>query len=105
MLWQRLADDVVSAGITLPLLPGIIALPSANRAVRLEQLTGVAAPASLAAELEQAASLDESRAVGVRAAAALARDLLDRGAPGIHVYTFNRHQAALDLVNQVFGTR
>lgn len=100
--WEQLAADARVNGITLPILPGIIPLLNAGRAVRLEQLTGVPAPVALVRALEEAGDdADAARAAGVAAAAALARDLLERGAPGIHVYTFNKHQAALELVEAV----
>ncbi|PKQ27193.1 MAG: 5,10-methylenetetrahydrofolate reductase [Actinobacteria bacterium HGW-Actinobacteria-4] len=100
--WEALATDARAEGIGLPILPGIIALPNAARAARLEQLTGVPAPASTVdALLAAGEDPDAARAVGVATAAALARDLLDRGAPGIHIYTFNKHQAALELVKAI----
>ena len=36
---------------------------------------------------------------GIRFAADLVAGVLDGGAPGIHLYTFNRHEAALDLLD------
>lgn len=96
--YAALVADAQSAGITLPILPGIIPVPSAARAVRLEQLTGVPTPEGLLATLEAADGEEGARAVGVEHAAALTRAVLDAGAPGVHIYTFNRHQAALELV-------
>jgi methylenetetrahydrofolate reductase (NADPH) len=96
--WEALATDALAAGITLPIVPGIIPLLSTGRAVRLEQLTGVAVPGSVLAALSDAEDADVARRTGVAHAAGLARDLIAVGAPGVHVYTFNRHEAALDLV-------
>ena len=96
--WVALVEDARAEGITLPVLPGIIPLLSTGRAARLEQLTGVSAPDALLAKLADAGDSESARAAGVAFAASLARDLLAAGAPGIHVYTFNRHEAALDLV-------
>ncbi len=96
--WEALAADAAAAGITLPILPGIIPLLSTGRAARLEQLTGVAVPPAILEALAAADGPDEARRAGVAHAAALARDLVRAGAPGIHVYTFNRHEAALELV-------
>ncbi|MCJ7827299.1 MAG: methylenetetrahydrofolate reductase [Demequinaceae bacterium] len=93
-----LAEDARTAGITIPLLPGIIPIPSPARASRLEQLTGVPVPLSLLEALASAPDDDAARAIGVVHATALAQTVLDSGAPGIHVYTFNRHKAALELV-------
>ncbi len=100
--WEALSRDARAEGISLPILPGIIPLPNATRAARLEQLTGVPAPRALVEALEAAGDdADAARSVGVASAAALARDLLDRGAPGIHIYTFNKHQAALEMVEAI----
>lgn len=93
-----LARDAHSAGITLPILPGIIPLVSPGRAARLEELTGVAVPEALREALRASEDADAARAAGVAFSAGLARELIAAGAPGIHIYTFNRHQAALELV-------
>ena len=38
---------------------------------------------------------------GLEYSTTLARDVLDAGAPGVHVYTFNKHRPALDLLERV----
>lgn len=103
--WEALASDALAAGITLPILPGIIPLLSTGRATRLEQLTGVAVPGTIVEALENAEDADAARRIGVAQAASLARELVTAGAPGVHVYTFNRHGAALDLVAEAGLTR
>ncbi|WP_432505662.1 methylenetetrahydrofolate reductase [Kineococcus arenarius] len=92
-----------AAGITLPLLPGIIPTTDPARLLRLEQLTGVPAPAELLALLESAAEHGDAarHRAGTRFGRALARDLLAAGAPGLHLYTFNAAPAALDLLEGV----
>ncbi|WP_432537629.1 methylenetetrahydrofolate reductase [Kineococcus arenarius] len=92
-----------AAGITLPLLPGIIPTTDPARLLRLEQLTGVPAPAELLALLESAAEHGEvaRHRAGTRFGQALSRDLLAAGAPGLHLYTFNAAPAALDLLEGV----
>ncbi|WP_432573297.1 methylenetetrahydrofolate reductase [Kineococcus sp. SYSU DK005] len=89
-----------AAGITLPLLPGIIPTTDPARLLRLEQLTGVPVPRSLLALLESAAEHGDAarERAGTRYGRALARDLLHAGAPGLHLYTFNSAPAALDLL-------
>lgn len=102
--YTALVTDAVAAGITLPIVPEVMPLVNTRRATRAEQLTGVATPADLFAALEAAETDDEARAAGVAHAARLSHDLLDAGAPGIHVITFNRHEAALELV-ETMGLR
>lgn len=99
--WRALDRDAKAEGIGLPILPGIIPLLNASRANRLEQLTGVAAPASLVTALDTATDAAHARHIGVSAAVDLANKLLESGAPGIHVYTFNKHEAALALVERL----
>jgi len=99
--WRALDRDAKAEGIGLPILPGIIPLLDVVRANRLEQLTGVAAPASLVTALETAADVEAARVIGVTVAADLANTLLESGAPGVHIYTFNKHEAALALVEKL----
>jgi len=97
--YSDLVADARAEGIDIPVVPEVMPLVSARRATRAQELTGVPTPAELVAALEAAETDDAARTAGVAHAAALSRDLLDAGAPGIHIITFNRHEAALELVN------
>jgi len=96
--YVRLVEDARAAGIDVPIVPEVMPLVSSRRAERTAELTGVPTPAELAAALEAAGTDADARATGVAHAAELSRGLLEAGAPGIHVITFNRHEAALELV-------
>nr|WP_240896017.1 methylenetetrahydrofolate reductase [Kineococcus siccus] len=89
-----------AAGITLPILPGIIPTTDPARLLRLQQLTGVVVPRELLARLESAQEHGDAarHREGVRLTRAFAQRLLDDGAPGLHLYTFNSHHAALDVL-------
>lgn len=95
-----LVRDARAAGITIPIVAGIIPTTDPARLVRLEQLTGVQVPTELLASLAAADGVERHR-VGIRASVALAHEVLDGGAPGLHIYTFNQHEAALDLLEGV----
>jgi len=57
-------------------------------------MCGARIPAGLLARLEAAGNdADQVRAIGVEHAILQCRDLLARGAPGIHFYTLNRSPA------------
>jgi len=99
--YVSLVQDARDQGIGLPIIPEVMPLVSARRAHRAAQLTGVPTPESLVADLEAAEDDAAGRAAGVEHAARLSRDLLDAGAPGIHVITFNKHEAAMDLVSRL----
>lgn len=96
--YTALVEDARAEGITMPVVPEVMPLVNLRRATRAQELTGVPTPAELVAELEAAENDDAARAAGVAHAAALSRELLAAGAPGIHIITFNRHEAALELV-------
>lgn len=95
-----------AAGVTIPILAGILPTTEARRLRRVEELTGVAAPADLLRDLDRLTAPDGAvdpeaqHAHGIGYSAALARDVLDAGAPGLHVYTFNKHRPALDLLER-----
>ena len=86
--------------IGLPILPGIIPLTDLRRLTRLEALSGVRVPEHLVRTLERSAGA-RTTAAGIDATLRLAAGVLDGGAPGVHLYTFNRTRPALDLVSQL----
>ena len=91
-------DDARAAGVTMRILPGIMPVLSAARLHRMVELSGENLPARLLADLESAESPEAAAAIGTDHATRLARDLLDGGASGIHLYTFNRSTAPLAVL-------
>ena len=90
-----------AAGVTMRILPGIMPVLSPRRLARILELTGEATPRSLERELAAADSESSQAAVGIRHAIELGDDLLEGGAPGLHLYTFNQHQAPLAVLRGV----
>ncbi|GAA4838912.1 methylenetetrahydrofolate reductase [Luteimicrobium xylanilyticum] len=94
-------DAARAAGVTIPILAGLLPMTEPRRLHRVEELTGVPVPRHVLPALE-AADDDASRhAIGIAHSVEVARAVLDAGAPGIHIYTFNKHEAALDLLEGV----
>jgi methylenetetrahydrofolate reductase (NADPH) len=87
-----------AAGVTMRILPGIMPVLSAARLHRIVDLSGEMLPAQLLRDLETA---DDPATVGIEHATRLASRLLDGGASGLHLYTFNRHQAPLAVLGAV----
>ncbi len=88
-------------GITAPIIPGVLPILNLASVKRIVSLCGATLPPAYQARLEEAhaaGGAEAVRAVGVAYAKAQARDLLERGAPGIHLYTLNKAQACLDIV-------
>jgi methylenetetrahydrofolate reductase (NADPH) len=65
-------------------------------------MNGTRTPDALLARIEAAAP-DDQLAIAVDAATALCRRLLDGGAPGIHLYTLNRSDAARHICRALDG--
>ncbi|MDQ1055766.1 methylenetetrahydrofolate reductase (NADPH) [Arthrobacter sp. SORGH_AS 212] len=89
------------AGVTIPIIPGVMPFTSLRRVKRLGELAGVEPSAELTERLAAADTDIERLHVGVDATVDLANAALDAGAPGIHLYTFNEHQSALEVLDKL----
>jgi methylenetetrahydrofolate reductase (NADPH) len=96
-------DRARAAGIDVPIVPGIMPVISGRNVRRMAALSGARIPAELASRLDAAAD-DDARTleVGVEWATLQCRELLARGAPGIHFYTLNRSPAARRIYTNLF---
>jgi len=90
-----------AGGVTIPILPGIMPVTTPARLARLTELTGVQPPAELEIDLEIEPDPEAQAELGIAYSARLAADVLDGGAPGLHLYTFNRHEAVLDVLDRI----
>jgi methylenetetrahydrofolate reductase (NADPH) len=87
-------DRARRAGITVPIVPGIMPIRSLASIERMSKLGGTTIPATLHAELERTKADDAAvAALGVAHATAQCVELLRDGAPGIHFYTLNQSPA------------
>ncbi len=96
--YYRFVEKCRAAGITVPIVPGIMPVLSLKQIQRFTALCGTTLPAPLLRRLEAAAENPEIvEIVGVDWALAQIRDLLAHGAPGYHLYIMNRAKSALAL--------
>lgn len=88
------------AGIHAPVLPGLLCVTSAQQARRFSELCGTDIPAELEASLDRAGE-DKAQveALGIEWTIQQAKELLEKGAPGIHLYVLNRSAPAIALVD------
>ncbi|WP_028572589.1 methylenetetrahydrofolate reductase [NAD(P)H] [Desulfonatronum lacustre] len=92
------------AGIAKPILPGIMPIFSLKFIQRITSMCGATLPPAFLRDLEQADARGGDAAVqevGMAHAAAQIQDLLDNGAPGVHLYTMNRSDGCLRIMEQV----
>jgi methylenetetrahydrofolate reductase (NADPH) len=93
-LYFAFVDEARAAGITVPIVPGIMPITNLGQIKRFTEMCGASIPAELEQELNSRSEDPEAVAeLGVAYATLQCSDLLARGAPGIHFYTLNRSPA------------
>ena len=104
--YLRFVDQARSAGVTMRILPGIMPVLSPQRLRRIVELTDEKLPTDLLRALEAQPTLEGQRDVGIQHAIDLGNAVIGTdtqfGRPGLHLYTFNQHEAVLEVLR---GTR
>jgi methylenetetrahydrofolate reductase (NADPH) len=87
------------AGIDEKIIAGIWPITNLSQIKRITGMCGATIPRALLERLEAAKDDPEAvRRVGVEHATAQCKELVDRGAPGIHFYTLNRSKATVEIL-------
>ncbi len=96
--YLRLRDRAVAAGVTIPIIPGLMPVTNVGQIKRFAELSGANFPSALAERFDAIADDPTSVAeLGVSLATAMCQTLLNEGAPGLHFYTLNRSQATKSI--------
>lgn len=96
-------DRLAQKGCTKLVIPSVLPVRSLGQVRRLMQICSTPIPGKLLAAIEEADAKggdDAVREVGADFAAAQLRSLVDQGAPGVHLYPFNRAGLCLDVVER-----
>ena len=97
-IYFRFVEKCRAAGITVPIVPGIMPVLSIKQIKRIVELSGTSLPTTLNRRLEVASSdPDVVEIIGIDWALDQIRDLVAQGAPGYHLYILNRARPALAL--------
>ncbi|WP_309396120.1 methylenetetrahydrofolate reductase [NAD(P)H] [Cerasicoccus maritimus] len=101
-LYHDFVKSCRERGIEIPVLPGIMAAMSFDQVQRFCNFCGSSVPRELLGKLELVKDdASASEAVGVDWAFQQIRELLDHGAPGVHLYILNRSKAAVELIERL----
>jgi methylenetetrahydrofolate reductase (NADPH) len=94
----RFIDLVRKEGIHCRIIPGIIPITSYKQIERFTKMSGAEIPESLVQQLESNKdNPDYTYRVGIEFSIRQCRELLAKGAPGLHFYTLNKSRAAVEI--------
>jgi len=91
----RFVDDCRRLGITIPITPGIMPITNFTQLMRFSEGCGAEIPRWIQKRMRDFGDDRVSiRRFGIDVTTELCRRLLERGAPGLHIYTMNQHEPA-----------
>lgn len=91
----RWRDQCARAGITVPIVPGLLPIVNLAQVKRITALCGAKIPPGLLQRLERhEGSKDGQETAGIYHALEQTQGLLAAGVPGIHFYVLNKSRAA-----------
>lgn len=100
--WFDFIARIRAAGITVPVVPGLMPIINREGIIRMTELSGAHLPDGLRRELDGHG--DDAEAVvqtGIAHTTAQALELLEEGAPGIHFFTLNKSHATREIVSAI----
>ncbi|MDE0896894.1 MAG: methylenetetrahydrofolate reductase [NAD(P)H] [Planctomycetota bacterium] len=88
-----------AAGLTIPIIPGIMPITSVGQVERFTKMCGAKIPDELMSRLDKRrGQRGRVMAIGIEWAIDQCVDLLERGVPGIHFYTLNKSEATRTIL-------
>lgn len=100
--YARFVSAAHEAGVTIPIIPGLMPISNAKQVLRMADLSGASIPPRLLNDLHSAQDDQSARRVGMAFSVEFARRLLaEAAAPGLHIFSLNSHVAALELATGV----
>ncbi len=98
--YLEFVEKAHTAGVTIPILPGLMPITSPGRLNRVLELSGENRPTELSEALSSTEDSGIREAIGVDWTARMVTELVNAGAPGIHLYAFNQHRTVLSVLEQ-----
>lgn len=100
--FYRFRDRAAAAGISVPIIAGIMPIRNVNSIKRFTQLCGASIPSGLLAKIEAVEDDNEAVAqIGMLHAVRQCENLLTQGVAGLHFYTLNRSTATRAIVQEI----
>lgn len=101
----RFRDRCEAAGVTVPIVPGLLPVLNLNQVQRIASLCKAKLPEKFVDRLQQQDNPAWQFQVGVEHATRQAQGLIDAGVPGIHFYVLNRSNATNQILSNLTGLK
>ena len=99
-IYWNFLERVRDLGIDKPIVPGILPVTSLTALERILSQCGASIPKQFLRDLhiaDEKGGAEAVRALGIKYATMQIQELLDRGVPGVHIYTLNRVKTCLNI--------
>ncbi len=95
-------DRARGKGIDVPIVPGIMPITNLSQIERFTTMCGASIPEDLHERLQKAGDDgDRVTRIGIDHATQQCRELLTRGAPGVHFYTLNKSRSTVEIIRRL----
>ena len=92
-----------AGGIKVPIVPGLMPVPSRRSLMQMSAMSGATVPEALQQAVDEQPDDDAVRKLGVQHCIAQCAELIEAGVPGLHFYTFNRARAPIEILAALRG--
>ncbi len=97
--------ECTAAGITAPIVPGIMPIASFSKLARFSDACGAEIPRWMRKKFESFGDdTDSVRAFGLDVVTELCERLLKAGAPGLHFYSMNQSELTTEIITRLRAT-
>ncbi|MBF0282230.1 MAG: methylenetetrahydrofolate reductase [NAD(P)H] [Zetaproteobacteria bacterium] len=101
----RFRDAAVNAGVTIPLIPGMMPIGNYAQIVRFSAMCGATIPDWLHAKMTPVADdLERVKSMGIELATEQCAALIAGGVNDFHFYTLNRSEATIAICQNLLGS-
>jgi methylenetetrahydrofolate reductase (NADPH) len=100
--YEKLRERLQKNGVTIPVVIGLMPVLSRAGLIRMSLSNGCSIPAELAAICGRYEKDEESfKKAGIEFTIKLMESYIAAGVNGLHLYTLNRHEDILEILNQI----